>query len=70
MTQRDTVPVLQDPDDASVIKHEILESLQEQAKGGNMVAVAAIERLERDSRYISLITGLDEDEDPAVTVEN
>lgn len=70
MTARDNLPVLQDPEDAALVKLEILESLQEQAKGGNVVAVAALERLERDNRYHSFITGIDNDEDPAVTVEN
>ena len=70
MTVRDTLPVLQDPEDAALRRREILESLHEQAKGGNIVAVAAIERMERDNRYISFIAGMDNDEDPAVTLEN
>ena len=70
MTQRTTLPALQDPEDARIRKQEILESLQTQAAGGNVVAVAAIERLERDSRYLSLITGIDDDEDPATTIED
>lgn len=70
MTDRDTLPVLQDPEDAALARREILDALQAQAKGGNVVAVAAIERLERDNRYLSYITGIDEDEDYAVTVEN
>ncbi len=70
MTGRDSLPVLQDPEDAALKKREILESLQDQAIGGNIVAVAAIERLERDNRYLSLIAGMDDDEDPATTIEN
>ena len=70
MTVRDTLPALQDPEDAALRKREILESLQEQARGGNMVAVAAIERMERDNRYISFLAGMDEDEDPAAPIED
>ena len=70
MTQPTTLPALQDPVDARLRKQEILESLQTQAAGGNVVAVAALERLERDSRYLSLITGMDEDEDPTATIED
>ena len=70
MTERNTLPVAQDPEDSALKRQEMLESLQEQAKGGNVVAVAALERLERDSRYLSLITGMDDDEDPAAPIEN
>lgn len=67
MTDRDALPVLQDPEDVSLRKREILDSLQ-QAVGGNVVAVAALERLERDDRYLSLIAGIDDDEDPATPI--
>lgn len=70
MTDRNTLPVLQDPEDAALKKREILDSLQEQAIGGNIVAVAALERMERDNRYISLITGIDDDEDPTAPIED
>ena len=70
MTGHNTLPVLQDPEDAALKKSELLESLQDQAIGGNMVAVAALERMERDNRYLSLITGIDDDEDPATTIED
>lgn len=68
MTDRDALPVLQDPEDARLRKREILDSLQQQAVGGNVVAVAALERLERDERYLSLIAGIDDDEDSATPV--
>ncbi|MBD5238212.1 MAG: hypothetical protein HDS64_11960 [Bacteroidales bacterium] len=68
MTDRDALPVLQDPEDVSLRKREILDSLQQQAVGGNVVAVAALERLERDDRYLSLIAGIDDDEDPATPI--
>ena len=68
MTDRDALPVLQDPEDVSLRKREILDSLQPQAVGGNVVAVAALERLERDERYLSLIAGIDDDEDPATPI--
>ena len=70
MTDRDALPVLQDPEDARLRKREILDSLQQQAVGGNAVAVAALERLERDDRYISFIAGMDDDEDPTTTIQD
>lgn len=68
MTGSDALPVLQDPEDARLKKLEIIESLQTQAVGGNVVAVAALDRMEKDTRYLSLITGMDEDEDHSVAV--
>lgn len=70
MTDRNSLPVLQDPEDAAPKKREILESLQDQAAGGNVMALAALERIERDNRYLSLITGIDEDEDPTTSIED
>lgn len=70
MTDQSALPVLQDPEDAALKKSELLESLQSQAIGGNMVAVAALERMERDNRYISLIRGIDDDEDPTAAIED
>lgn len=70
MTQPPTLPALQDPEDAKLRKREVVDSLQAQAVAGNVVAVAALERLERDDRYLSLIAGMDDDEDPTTTIQD
>ena len=70
MTRSATLPALQDPEDARLRRQEVVDALQTQAAGGNVVAVAALDRMERDSRYLSLITGMDDDEDPSVAIED
>lgn len=57
------LPVAQDPMGENVRRMEIMEALHGQAVSGNIVAVAAIERLSAEDRYRNFLKGMDDDED-------
>lgn len=64
------LPVAQDPLDENVRRMEIKEALHTQAVSGNIVAVAAIERLAAEDRYRNFIKGMDDDEDVFTPLQN